>query len=171
MFSSRGAVQCRKPMRSTKGFSLIELLIVIAVILVIAGLALPHLLQSRIAANESAAAQDIRIINSALITYTTAYPSVGYANSLITLGGDCTSAMPSSSSACLIDNVLASGTKSGYSFTLTGGSSTPNQNYTAIAAPQSNYTGVHYFCSFEDATIRFTTTAITTCDATIPAIQ
>ena len=74
-------------MQRTNGFSLIELLIVVAIMLIIAGLAIPSLLRSRIAADEAGAAASIRVVNSAQITYNSAYPSVGYAGSLATLGG------------------------------------------------------------------------------------
>src|ERR1035441_5530950 len=102
-------------MRRAKGFSLIELLIVVAIILIIAAIAVPSFLNSRMAANESSAASSLRTLNTAQISYETAYATVGYAATLTALAGDCTgSTVPTSSSACLIDSVLQSGTKSGY---------------------------------------------------------
>ena len=69
-------------MRRQTRFSLIELLIVVAIILIIAAIAIPNLLRARIAANESSAAAAIRTISTAQLTYQTSYPSVGYATSM-----------------------------------------------------------------------------------------
>jgi prepilin-type N-terminal cleavage/methylation domain-containing protein len=155
-------------MRKTKGFSLIELLIVVAIILIIAAIAVPSFLRSRMAANESAAVGSLRTLNTAQISYNSAYPSVGFASTLTALSGtSCTP--PSSTGACLIDTALSSGQKTGYNFTLSGASGTPNSSYNFTAAPVlSNYSGIRYFCSYADAVIRVSMTAITTCDNTVP---
>ena len=97
-------------MRKQKGFSLIELLIVVAIILIIAAIAIPNLMSARRSANESAGAATIRTINTAEVTYSTQSPAQGYAITLTTLGPngvDCTvAANITATSACLIDNVM-----------------------------------------------------------------
>ncbi len=156
-------------MRRTKGFSLIELLIVVAIILIIAAIAVPSFLYSRLAANESSAVASIRTINTAMVSYNSSYPTAGFAANLTVLAGTCTgSTVPTSTSACLIDSVLASGTKSGYNFTATGTS----DGYMAYGNPVNpGNTGVRSFCSVQDAVIRVSTTALTTCDGTVTPQQ
>src|SRR5438094_8975810 len=73
-------------MPKQKRFSLIELLIVVAIILIIAAIAIPNLLRARIAANEASAVSSLRTINTAEVTYSTTYPTVGYAATLAALG-------------------------------------------------------------------------------------
>jgi prepilin-type N-terminal cleavage/methylation domain-containing protein len=154
-------------LRKNRGFSLIELLIVVAIILIIAAIAIPNLMRARIASNESSAVGSVRTINTAQITYNSSYSSVGFASTLGALAGTSCSP-PSSSGACLIDTVLGGGNKSGYSFALQGVNGTPAVSYQIIASPlQPNQSGVRYFCSFEDAVIRVNPSqAISTCDNT-----
>ncbi len=144
-------------MRKQKGFSLIELLIVVAIILIIAAIAIPNLLRARMAANESSAVGSLRTINTGEITYQNTYPTIGFSPDLISLGGAPNVAcVPAAGTACLIDNVLSAGTKSGYTFqaaSVAGGP--PTISYEASAVPVTvNQTGIRSFCSFEDAVVR-----------------
>jgi len=142
-----------------KGFSLIELLIVVAIILIIAAIAIPNLLRSRMAANEASAVGSLRTINTAEVTYATTYPTIGFA-ALTALGGTapCTSA--TSTAACLLDDVLsgAAATKSGYLFTVTPGSQTPVVTYSSVATPVAiGQSGQRGFFSDQSGVIRYTT--------------
>ncbi len=159
-------------MQKQKGFSLIELLIVVAIILIIAAIAIPNLLRARISANEASAVGSVRTINTAQITYNSSYSTVGFASSLASLAGT-SCAPPTSGGACLIDTQLAGGTKSGYSFGISGATGTPVATYSIIAAPIApNQTGTRYFCSFADAVVRFSpTTAIATCDYSVAPLN
>jgi len=151
---------------SKKGFSLIELLIVVAIILIIAAIAIPNLLRSRIAANEASAVGSLRTLNTAEVTYNTTYPGNGFACSLGVLGPPASGTAASSANAGLIDSNLASGTKSGYAFTLpVAGTCAPTATgiattYDIKADPVSpGVTGQRYFCTDNAGVILYNPTA------------
>jgi type IV pilus assembly protein PilA len=142
------------------GFSLIELLIVVAIILVIAAISVPNLLRSRMAANEASAVGSLRTINTACIAYSTTFG--GFPSNLINLG---TAGPASSTAADLIDNNLAGGAKSGYTFTYTAGAPAGGviPVYTLAAGPIApDQTGQRYFFTDQSAVIRFNISAAAT---------
>jgi len=148
-----------------RGFSLIELLIVVAIILIIAAIAIPNLLRSRISANEASAVVSLRTLNTVEITYNTSYPTAGFACTLGALGPPSGNTAANSAAAGLIDSNLASGSKSGYSFTVACvGSGTPAVNYQSTAAPVSpGVTGQRYFCSDASGVIKYDATSTANC--------
>jgi len=156
-------------MRTTqKGFSLIELLIVVAIILIIAAIAIPNLVRAKMAANEASAVASLRTYNTSIVAYSTTYQTVP-ATGLGQLGPAST---PSSTAADLVDNLLGSATpvKSGYSFTYTAGTAQNGivYSYTIIAVPSNSSTGQRKFFTDQSGVIRQTTNGSTPSASSTP---
>src|ERR1051325_1569200 len=123
-------------MKKDKGFSLIELLIVVAIILTIAAIAIPSLIRSRIAANEASAVASVRAITTAEHAYAQMFPYIGYTCTLSDLG-EPAAGQPIGPTAAggILDSVLVSGVKQGYSLNIGNCSGSPKSTYSTTAVP------------------------------------
>ncbi len=153
-------------MRRSAGFSLIELLIVVAIILIIAAIAIPNLLRARMAANEAAAISTVRNINSSEAVYYNEYPNVGYAVTLAQMG-PATPCSPTG--ACLIDEIVGCAAepciKGGYQYFMTSDTAgaVPRTTYATTATPlKFGQSGTRNVCSTEDGILRQGVTSVAT---------
>ncbi len=143
-----------------RGFTLIELLVVVAIILIIAAIAIPNLVRSRIAANQASAVESLRMINVSEASYATTY-GVGYSATLQQLGPPAPGAPVTASAAGLLDSVVASGSKSGYGFVYSPAYLDAQghfNGYTATGNPlQPGITGITYYFTDQTSVIRANT--------------
>jgi len=156
-------------MKKQKGFSLIELLIVVAIILIIAAIAIPNFLRSKMAGNEASAVSSLRSINTAEVAYFSTYSNQGYSVDLTSLGGAAPCAVATTAAACLVDNVLASASvapgKTGYVFTYASvaGGGGITTTYTVSGLPVTpGSTGQRGFFTDQTGVLRYAITGVAT---------
>jgi type IV pilus assembly protein PilA len=132
----------RRQRRDDAGFTLMELLIVISIMLILMLIAIPNMLNLKATANETSAKQSLRAIQMAETQYMTNFPANGYACSLAALGGNASSGAPNPQSAQLLQGDLAGGQKAGYSFSIVNCQKAPGAqqddfvSYEVTAVPQ-----------------------------------
>ena len=134
-------------MKKQQGFSLIELLIVVAIILIISAIAIPNYLRSRMQANEASAVGSLRMINTSAVTYSSTYLNVGFPTNMSDMGG-ANPCVATSTNACILE--------SGYSFLWVGDGATPSVSYSLTATPlKVGGSGQRQFCTDQAGVIRF----------------
>ena len=159
-------------MRRQQGFSLIELLVVVAIILIIAAMAIPNFLKSKISANEASAVSSLRTIGTAQTTYALTYPTIGYADELTKLAFPPAGTAPNPNAAGLLDWILGCSTqpceKSGYRFSINNPIGSPINGYSLNAVPANpGQTGVRGFCSDQVPKMMFDQNGGTTFTSTL----
>jgi type IV pilus assembly protein PilA len=145
-------------MKNSQGFSLVELLIVVGIILTISAIAIPNLIKAKIAANEASAVASLHSLVLAETAFASACPSIGFTQNLDDLATAAT--CPGGNNQ--IDSGLASGTKSGYSFTLSNATGTPAATFAVNADPLSSGSGTRHFYVDQSAVVRFNWSAAAT---------
>jgi type IV pilus assembly protein PilA len=158
------------PRKHESGFTLVELLIVMSVILILMTLAIPAMQSVIRRGNETSAIASVKMIDEMEGQYNSAYPQHGFACTLPTLGGKVGSGPPTAEAAQLVPDDLSSGTKAGYTFTITCGNKTTGSSvdqynsYQVTAVPNSvGHSGNRGFCSDENAQIRYDPKGATNC--------
>jgi type IV pilus assembly protein PilA len=156
--------------KNESGFTLVELLIVMSVILILMTLAIPAMQSVIRKGNETSAIASLRDLNTQEGQYASTYPQHGFACTLAALGGKQGTGNPTPEAAQLINEDLATGNKSGYTFTITGCSKQTINNvdqynsYQIFAVPNSvGHSGNRGFCTDENAQIRYDPKGGTNC--------
>lgn len=157
--------------RASAGFSLIELLIAVAIIMIIIGVSVPMLRKTRQNALETAAAENLENLKTQLLVYSTRYSNIGFPPSLAALGPPPAGGQEGPNAAGLVDETMAQAAtkaKQGYIYTYTPASGTPSYGFSITATPQAG-AATRYFYMDQDGTIHFNDGAPAT--ATSPTIQ
>ncbi|RRA48981.1 type IV pilin protein [Acidipila sp. EB88] len=155
------ARRIRASRRHEAGFTLMELLIVISIMLILMLIAIPNFSGMKMQANETSAIQSLRAIYQAQIQYQTNYPANGFAANLVALGGSSSAGAPSPTQAQVLQADLTSGQKSGYTFSIINPTKVTVNNqdqytgYEAVAVPQAvGKTGHRGFCIDQQGEIK-----------------